>query len=488
MRRGTLKGVVKAFLAHRAAGPNRPRARIAPVYFFTGPYQKDPRKTKDSKINVEENMKTNLTSCILVIVLLLAASSAFAGTLAVGPQHCQPGSVHFSTIQAAVTAAPVSGTTTIVVCPGIYPEQVQIIGKQIILKGISYGGSDSAIIEPPAGGLVANANSTFGGPAIEAMVLVQNTTATIEDLTVDGTGNDTVCGQDPIGIFYQNANGTITRDNVLHVQVVGAFGCQGGLGIYVESGATSGPPNPSIEANSTVSITYNNVQDYDKNGITANGTLTGPTSNVGVTISHNTVIGAGAVNDNAQNGIQLYGANGSITSNVIDGDWYTVPGTAATGILIFQSTAPFVESNTISNTNVGIYVISINPDDTDNATIKSNTITATHEYDGIVLCANLSTATGNMINVADESGINVTWCGDAAPTDTVTTNTINGACAGILVQPPASATTSPDTYYNVTTPVLSSSSDSCTTPLFRKQSGSEHRRALVSPARRKLSQ
>src|SRR5208282_155362 len=108
----------------------------------------------------------------------------------------------------------------------------------------------------------------------------------------------------------------------------------------------------------------------------------------------------------------------------------------------------------ISNTNVGIYVASINPDDTDNATISGNTITATHEYDAIVLCANLSTATRNIINVADESGINVAACGDAAPTDTVTSNTINGACAGILVQPLASATTTPDTYYNVGTPVL----------------------------------
>ena len=60
-----------------------------------------------------------------------------------------------------MNAAPVTGTTTIVVCPGIYTEQVQIIGKSIILKGISYAGSDSAIIAASAGGLVANAKSTF---------------------------------------------------------------------------------------------------------------------------------------------------------------------------------------------------------------------------------------------------------------------------------------------------------------------------------------
>jgi hypothetical protein len=369
------------------------------------------------------------------------------------------------------------------VCPGIYQEQV-VIQKKITLKGVASGGSNAAIIEPPPSGLVPNATSTYGGPAIEAMVLVQNTTATVEDLTLDATGNDTTCGQDPIGIFYQNADGTITRNNVLHVQVVGGFGCQGGLGIYVESGATTVQPNPSPAANSTVKISYNNVQDYDKNGITANGDGT----NVSVTISYNTVIGAGAVSDNAQNGIQLYGANGSIKNNIVDGDWYTVPGVAATGILVIQSYAPIIETNYVSNTNVGIYLLSVNPDDTDNATVNSNVITATHEYDGIVLCANLSTAKTNKINVADESGVNVAFgCGDPISSNTVSSNTINGACAGILIDPPATATTASDVYYNVSTQVLTTGTDSCATPLVKKQGGAKSHPAM-SPARRPLAQ
>jgi hypothetical protein len=413
---------------------------------------------------------------ILAAGLLLVASPIFASTLAVG--SCEPLYTSFSTIQSAVNAAPNAGATTILVCPGVYPEQVRIT-KTITLKGVAYAGANAAIIEPPAGGLVANATSTYGGPPIEAMVLVQNTTVTIEDLTLDATNNDTVCGQDPIGIFYQNADGTITRDNVLHVQVVNGFGCQGGLGIYVESGATTTGPNQSPAANSTVTISYNNVQDYDKNGITANGDGT----NVFVTVSYNTVIGAGAVSDNAQNGIQLYGANGSIKNNIVDGDWYTVPGVAASGILVIQSNAPIIETNYISNTNVGIYLISVNPDDTDNAVVNSNVISATHEYDGIVLCANLSTAKSNRINVADESGVNVAFgCGDLTPSNTVSSNTINGACAGILIDPPATANTASDVYYNVGTQVLTTNTDSCATPLVRKKGGAGSHPA-ISPAR-----
>lgn len=430
-------------------------------------------------------MKMSLKSWILAAGLLLAASPVFATTLAVG--GCESGFTNFTTIQAAVNAAPNSGSTIILVCPGTYPEQVQIIGKHITLKGVANGNSNAPIITPPMGGLVANATSTFSGSLIKAMLLVQNATATVEYLTLDGTNNATVCGDDPIGIFYQNASGTITRNNVLHVQVVTGFGCQGGLGIYVQSGATTVPPNPSPAANATVTITYNNVHDYDKNGITADGTPTGVTSNVNATIQHNTVIGAGATSENAQNGIQLYGANGIVTNNTVDGDWYTVGTYAAAGILIIQSFSPVINSNTISNTNVGIYLDSINPGDTNNATVKSNTITATHIYDGIVLCANNSTAMLNTINVADESGINVAaGCGDATPTDTVSSNTINGACAGVLVDPPASATPS-GTYYNVGTQVLTTNTDTCATPLIKKRGEVRSQNPPASPAGRTLS-
>jgi parallel beta-helix repeat protein len=188
----------------------------------------------------------------------------------------------------------------------------------------------------------------------------------------------------------------------------------------------------------------------------------------------------------------LYGANGSVTYNTVDGDWYVAPPGdtpyAAAGILIIQSSSPTIKNNTISNTNVGIYIDSINPGDTDNATVSNNSITATHLYDGIVLCADLSTASGNKINVADESGINLAVCGDPNPTDTVTSNTINGACAGILVENPPVAipTTTSDIFYNVSTQVLLTSSDSCTPPLIRKQ-GKTASHPAASPAGKPLT-
>jgi len=311
-----------------------------------------------------------------------------------------------------------------------------------------------------------------------AQVFVENTTAAnIEDLTFDATGNNTNCGDDPIGIYYQNASGTITRNSVLNVLVVPAIGCQGGLGIFAESGFPGQPPVGVTH----VTITYNNVENYDKNGITAN------LQNTTATISYNTVVGFGTTDQIAQNGIQLaFGATGSITNNnIADNSYSNCPGptcgTAATGILVYQSLAPTISTNTVTNSNVGIYVASGNPGDTNNAVVNANVISATHLYDAVDMCADLGTVTANKITGADESGVHLDdECGDATVTGSATGNTISSSCAGILVGPSASGLTSPDTYYNVGTQVMTGS-DSCTPPLGPRK-GAVKSHPVVSPA------
>jgi len=90
------------------------------------------------------------TRCVLAAGLLLAAVPMFASnTLAVG--SCEPSYPSFMTISAAVNAASVTGTTTIDVCPGTYPEQV-LITKKITLQGVALGNSKAAIITAPSGG------------------------------------------------------------------------------------------------------------------------------------------------------------------------------------------------------------------------------------------------------------------------------------------------------------------------------------------------
>jgi hypothetical protein len=89
----------------------------------------------------------------LVIIVGCSAPALSVTTVEVG--SCVVGLVQFSTIQSAVNASP-SGTI-IKVCPGSYGEQVSI-NKRITLQGVASGTADEAVIVPPSGGLIQNAN------------------------------------------------------------------------------------------------------------------------------------------------------------------------------------------------------------------------------------------------------------------------------------------------------------------------------------------
>jgi hypothetical protein len=424
---------------------------------------------------------------ILAATSVLAATPMFAGTLAVTTNpSCEPAYVHFTTIQAAVAAAPSVGTTTILVCPGTYPEQVSIVGKQVVLRGVAYAGSNAAIISSPAGGLVQNATSVYGG-GIEAQIFAQDTNSVaIEEITTDASNanlDSLGCTADPIGIFFQNASGAIERVSVLNdILSPSLTGCQGGLGIYVESGSSQNPPAGS----STVTIAYNSVENYQKNGITANGVGTA------VTITSNVVVGQGPWNGAGQNSIQVaFGATGSVKSNTVGSDvWapdvFGDTGDAAAGILVgYGSENVTISSNQVSNTQYGIAVEGDPTDGAgDGAQVIDNVVTLTHLYDAIDLCANNSTATGNKITGADESGVHIDdTCYGSATGNTVSSNTISGACAGILSGPASGNTIGTNTYFNAVSEIVKGS-DICIPPpvggvrkLFAKSHGG------VRPAR-----
>src|SRR4029077_12937099 len=87
----------------------------------------------------EDTSMSRLTSRVMQLALCYATFSAatlFANSVAVGPSTCQSSLIHFSTIQAAVNAVPFG--STVLVCPGTYPEQV-VIAQPLTLKGVTDG-------------------------------------------------------------------------------------------------------------------------------------------------------------------------------------------------------------------------------------------------------------------------------------------------------------------------------------------------------------
>jgi hypothetical protein len=419
-----------------------------------------------------------LASLALLALAGFSGQALAASNVAVG--LCAAPGTHYLTIQAAVTAVELLPTPrTVRVCPGSYPEQVMITSP-LTLEGTPAGTSDAAVVATPSGGLVTNGSDIYGNP-VAAQIFVQGATGvTVSHITVDGSNDQLVdCSINPIGIYYQNSSGSINNNAVRNVLLPGGLqGCQAGLAINVES--DTGAP--------AITISDNSVRNYDKNGITASGPGTG--GGPVVTVSSNTVIGVGATGVTAQNGIQIgYGATGTVSSNYVVDDIYTGPVYGSSGILIYASAGVTVSQNTVESTQLAI-VPATDPTygTADGTIIRSNHIGGTQNFDAIDLCSDNNTAESNTIYGSAQSGIHVD---DECPPstgsgNTVTSNTINEACAGILLGSGSGNTTAPNTFSNVTNTTLAG--DVCSpvdgVPSNTHEASSEKHQALrPSPSR-----
>jgi hypothetical protein len=342
----------------------------------------------------------------LALFACLAPSHLFAATAVVTPTGttaCK-NLTTFNTISAAVTAVPAG--STIYICPGTYAEQV-VITKKLTLTGVASNGltassalgGNNPVIVSPAGGMIVNSFDLVGSFPTAAQILVENTAGPVDisNIAVDGSNNGlSGCGTDLVGIYYQNASGVVNHVVARYQELDPSdFGCQDGLAIYVQSGYSGG-------GMASVTIENSSVHDYDKNGITADGTGTV------ALIESNDVVGIGATPLIAQNGIQLSdGASGKITGNTVTDDVYVnpedcYPGNcySATGILLYDSGGTSashvtVGSNTVSNTQGAVVAITDGAFTADFNDVSLNKITtnaaiavtgATYLLDGIDLC------------------------------------------------------------------------------------------------------
>ena len=281
------------------------------------------------------NLKKTIVLSAVAFSLMIFANETHAATLTVPAP--------FPTIQSAVNAA--QPGDTILIAPGIYDEQVKVTTSNITITG---SGAAFTTIRPLT--VVANSSSLRSGFPLAVIVLVDGATGvTVEELTVDGSGgaNTFACSPGYVGIFYRAASGAISDTHVTNIFHPAFAGCQTLLGIFVQSG--NGGPN----LNSSVVIDSNTVDNYGKNGITANepGTF--------VTVTGNTVTGRGptTLGDAAQNGVQIgFGAHGKVTNNVISNHNYTPADFVACGFLAVQAGGSLGQSksNTFLNNEVNV--------------------------------------------------------------------------------------------------------------------------------------
>ena len=414
--------------------------------------------------------------------LFLHISPASAASVQVGSPACKPNLFQYNTITEALAASPPK--STIYICPGIYAEQLTIT-KSVNLIGSSDTASSAPTIVPPSTGLVANYQPpTPTGqqqpptPYAAQVAFIGAVNGKITNMTVDGSSNQIAgCGPILIGILFERTAGTIAGNQVVNQSLTpqdSLGGCQSGNAIIAESDDTG---------SYMVSITGNQVSNFQKNGITADGV------GLSYTITGNTVVGEGATSYIAQNGIQagpsaISGA--TVTGNIVSDEVYTGSTYGATGILVYDSPSVTVGMNTVSNTQGGVYVYQ-DTSATDSPTVSKNIVTTTHTYDGVDVCGVTGgSITANTINGSDESAVHVDGeCPNPSMSVSVMGNKVNGACVGVLEGPSTTLKAlSGNTLLNTITQVQTSS-DFCTvtTPQIAARMGG-HTRSARRPSPR----
>lgn len=199
----------------------------------------------------------------------------------------------YPTIQSAITAIPIApnAVNTIIVCPGVYPEQV-VITKNVTITGALRDGTDPASengnsaeakIVVPDGGLVARA---FGTGYIAAQVVAQNIVdVNLINLTIDGHNGgcpvDPTAGQ-PVrsaGVAFYNVGvtGTGNEGNVSKSAIRAQVGLKAdGSRCYPNDGQGEGI---IVDGVSSVTIDSNSIHDIDLSPIRQTGGITRITNN-----------------------------------------------------------------------------------------------------------------------------------------------------------------------------------------------------------------
>lgn len=167
-----------------------------------------------------------------------------------------------------------------------------------------------------------------GGHFLGGVIKNGGATAYVTNVTVTASGLADVCDPGDArlrGILFDGAAGSITNTTVVDLNQ-GQSGCQEGNAIEVRNA-----PFDTTGTDLAVTISGNTVTNYQKNGITANGS-------VAATIAGNVVTGAGPVDYIAQNGIQVgFGATALVHDNVVSGNDYTPETFVACGLLLFEA-------------------------------------------------------------------------------------------------------------------------------------------------------
>lgn len=312
---------------------------------------------------------TTTAAAVAGMTLSVGAAQAFANTLYVhqATDTSCAASSPYTSIQSAVNAA--HSGDTIQVCPGTYTEQVTVPAGENNLKLNSIKPLAAVIQAPPT-----ITTSTSG--AIVDIDGAQNTRLT--GFTITGPFAPSGCAGNEYGVYVEGGGSADIEQN--HITQIGAgptvgssplSGCQYGVAIEV------GSADPSTETTGSATIESNVIDQYQKNGITVDG------SGSSGSIVGNVVKGFGPSPIIAQNGIQISdNANANVVANSVSANVYSGGNTGATGMLLYgeQPGQVTISSNWVSSNDYGIYAY-----EAARGTSISGNFVSGSNYDGIAV-------------------------------------------------------------------------------------------------------
>ncbi len=269
------------------------------------------------------------------------------------------------------------------------------------------------------GGHTISAHDPAGGNFSGAVLTNAGTTMHIQNVTIKGTGFAVDCTGPLMGVFFNNAGGSVSK---VHIEdITQHSGCQ--LGLALRANAVAGIPR-------TVTLTDVVASGYQKAALVASGMMTmnvsgstlGPPDSLVGTIAQNGVqYGGVAVNA---------GAGGSIVGSTIYGSGDEAQASDATGVLMFGAKNATLSGDTITGagTDLGVDVTSA----TTGAVITRNQIarTSPDHPDPTGIGVNVDTGSAATVTCNTFSGWNTDLVGVPPQPVCVTTTTLPGGAKG----------------------------------------------------------
>ncbi len=241
----------------------------------------------------------------------------------------------FAKVQEGVDAVADGGT--VMVAAGTYEEQVEIT-KDLTVSG-GGGGGASVILSPD----VLAKYFTTSKDNYPIVYIHDTANVTLEHLTVDGAGK----GNDNYrfyGIAFNNAGGTVDDCVITGIMDTPFSGTQHGVGLYSWNDDT---------VSRNINVSDCTFVDFQKNAMALNADTDTPLT---VDVTGNTITGAGTTTVTAQNGVQVWAAQGSGTvhDNTISGIGWDGASWVASSILSYYASLD-ITGNTVTGAQVGIY-------------------------------------------------------------------------------------------------------------------------------------